>query len=207
MRYYFLLIFALFLCEGTDAYANLDVICQATCKVNRATGVVFSQDEEDIWIITAGHCVVDDYGQKEEIKVRFYHTGFQSHPLDARILWHVYEENTTNDLAILKVSKKDFLEYPLPKPIPLGEADVKAKSREVVMSYGCAKASWPTGWKGCVVSVGTDRFKFHPPPLPGRSGSGIFNKEGTYILGIIIWQDGTAVSLPHIHKLVSQKQE
>ena len=42
-----------------------------------------------------------------------------------------------------------------------------------------------------------------PPPTSGRSGSGVFDKSGEKILGILIWKSGVAVPAKKIRMLIT----
>ena len=200
--------------------ADCKEIYQATCRINNnATGVVFAQDKTDLWVITAGHVMTDRNNKLEKkFVVHFFSTGTQSPGFKAEPLWHVHEKLlvtrhkrivkeilTTKDLGFLKIKKDQFLgEYPLPKPVPLAPQGTKVKKDQMILSCGCPNGNWPSGWKGNVLEVFPDRFRFHPSPIPGRSGSGIFTDDG--IVGIIIWymkgenKYGTALSLDKIYE-------
>lgn len=191
---------------ANTTYAGFEEIINATCSVNRASGVLFGEDENYVWIITAAHCVVDENNQLEDTYVVFYNTGSPSGRMKAEVLWHVYQEGTTVDLAVIKVNKKLFNNYPIPKPVPLAPENTQTRPGDVVVSCGCPVKNyldrpWPTAWRGKISTVNNKTFKFVPTPLPGRSGSGIFNKEGTYLLGIILLADGTTVPLKKIYEL------
>lgn len=197
---------ALVLALANIAHAGFEEVIDATCSVNRGSGVVFGQDQTHVWIISAAHCVLNEKEVLEDTYVRFFNTGKGSELMKAEVLWYKYSKGTTIDLAILKVEKKKFGSYPVPNPIPIASADKKVKTGDVVLSCGCPgknylDRNWPTAWKGHITSVSSRTFKFKPTPLPGRSGSGIFNKEGTHLIGIIIWRDGTTVPLDKIYDL------
>jgi len=191
-------LFFLIFCQ--DAIATIEDIIQATCGVNRGTGIVFSEDNSDYWILTAAHCVLDEKGKKEPVYLYFYHNGHRSKPVVGKIVWFKYKKGTTNDLAILKCSKKSLGKYPPPKTIPLALKN-EIRTNLAVSSCGCAGSAWPTAWIGNVESIGSDRLKIVPKPKAGRSGSGVFDREGNHILGIIIWQDGTSINLDKIYEL------
>jgi len=51
-------------------------------------------------------------------------------------------------------------------------------------------------------------FNFRPEPQKGRSGSGIFDENGTKIIGLLIWtrpQYGTAISIGAIYKYLEDQ--
>ncbi|GAG51247.1 unnamed protein product, partial [marine sediment metagenome] len=173
---------------GCQATATIKDIMQATCAVNSGTGVVFYQDQDDYWIITAGHCVIDKKGNEGPIHLYFYHSGQRSERIAGTIFRHKYVQKTTNDLAIVKCSKKSLRRYPSPKIIPLARKGTKIITNAPVSSCGCAGSTWTTAWLGHIDFIGSDHFKIIPRPKAGRSGSGIFDLGGNHILGIIIWK-------------------
>lgn len=190
--------------------AALEDIIKATCAVNRGSGVVYNQDESHIWIVTAAHCILDNNEQLEKIYTQFFNSGKNSELLETSVVWYKYNKGTTTDLAILKLSKDKFGQYPIPQPILIAPVDRQVNVGEVIVSCGCAgknhlECVWPTAWMGHVTYVDDVTFKFLPTPLPGRSGSGIFDKEGKVLLGIIILRDGTTVPLTKIYKLTKWK--
>ena len=185
------------------ADASIRDVIQTTCHVNRATGVVFSQDEENYLILTAAHVIVDKDGNEEPVTVQFSHTGRLSPVINGTLVWKEYVKQTTTDLAVVKVAKKDLGRYPPPKIIPL-DRNARIRLGDVVVTCGCPHSQWPTALIGHVKSTSADKFKIVPQLLPGRSGSGVFDEKGEKLLGIVIWQSGTAVHLRKIFTLMAK---
>jgi hypothetical protein len=99
-----------------------------------------------------------------------------------------------------------------PKIIPLGEKTASPRPGGSIMSVGCADGSWSTGWKGHVLGYSGADMYFQPPPANGRSGSAIFNAEGTKIVGLLkarMADDsaGIATSLPSLHRAFSSRNK
>lgn len=140
--------------------------------------------------------MVDEFGHKLPVEVKFH---FASKPksIKAQNLWTCFQPKTTNDLAILKVAKLDLDDYPPPKPIPLAKKDYVPKIAERLVTCGCPKGVDPTRIEGFYNHQG----HFSPSPYPGQSGSGVFTKDQKQIIGIIIWSDGTFVSIDKIYEL------
>lgn len=191
------------------AFADIDQVIEATCMVNDGgSGVVFAEDDKSIWILTAAHCVAHrDYTPFNNQHIHFFHTGVKSHSIPVELLWTAYEIDTTKDLALLKAKKSDIGIYPLPKVIPLANHEESVRSSQMVISCGCAGGTWPTAWRGYVSYVDEETFKFVPQPKPGRSGSGIFTADGSKVLGIVIWIDGTTVPIWKIYEITKWKQK
>ena len=178
---------------------------KATCRVNRGTGVAFREEEKTIWILTAAHCIANDDGQLHETYVQFFSNGYQSHKMKAVVAWHIYEsdQDIVRDLAVLKVKKADFKTYPLPKIMPLARKQTRVSKGNLVFSCGCPRSGWPTAWIGHLKHADERVIKVVPPPLPGRSGSAVYNKEGE-IVGIILRRDGKSISHKEIYKLAEK---
>jgi len=191
--------------EANDPFVRS--LFMSVCRVsNVGSGVVFAEDKDSVWVMTAGHVVTDPKGKLDKkIFVTFFTTGKQSHDMKAEKLWLNYKVKTTSDIAFLKVKKTEFKGYPVPEPIVIAPKDTKLKSGQGIFSCGCPKAMWPTAFKGHVVGTKYDRFTFIPQPLGGRSGSAVVTEDG--IVGIIIWKTvggkaryGTAISLAKIYE-------
>jgi len=177
-------------------------IFQVTCNVNRGSGVVFKEGDDKFWIFTAAHCVEKD-GKETPTTVIFFTNGFKSHKMKAKVEWYEYVKGTTTDIAVVTVKISEFKNYPFPQTIPLADKDTKMKVNDVVYSCGFP-TEWPTAWKGHLKEVHQDRVMFVPVALPGRSGSGLFDVAMSRILGIVIWQNGSAVSVRKIHSLMEK---
>jgi len=194
-------------------------------KRSGGSGVVYREDDDSLFLLTAAHIlkekkefsIVED-GPKHEfartrIMVHLFTNGFSSPLVDAKLHWSQLNGSSVyNDMAMLSVEKKSLGRYPLPKPIPLADKDRTIKLNERIMSCGCPNMSWPTAWLGHVSETpfSVDCFKFQPPPIGGRSGSAIFDNDGNYVVGILIWKarvdggSGTAISPYGIHRQIEE---
>lgn len=170
-----------------------DIITKKTDKQAVASGVVYNEYEGRFWIITAGHVLKKDNIKK--ISAEFFFNGKATKPIVGRQDWVAYKKDTNMDLAIFSIPA-DGLDI---KPIPFADRDAVLKKDQTVFSCGCPEGGWPTAWMGHVVENYVYTFKFRPKPHAGRSGSGIFTEDGKSLLGIIIWQDGTAVSIKGVY--------
>lgn len=196
-------------------------------KQSGGSGVIFKVDKENLYIFTASHVVSEKKNFEikkddpkveftlKQVKVQFFVDGFSSPRIDAKLHWRSYEVNTYNDLAMISIKKADLRNYTLPKPIPIADKNRTLNFRETIISCGCPNLSWPTLWFGHVAARQESlyTFKFNPPPIGGRSGSAIFNENGTKVLGIIIWKasypggSGTAIAPHGIHSLTEKKED
>jgi len=201
-------------------YYEVDVDGKTIKRRSGGSGVVYKEDDTHLFLLTAAHImpekkdmVVEKDGPKIEfdrtkITAQFFTNGFSSPEIEAKLLWsHLRGSSIYNDMAELSVKKSDLGRYPLPKPIPLAEKTKGVRYKDRIMSCGCPNLSWPTAWFGHVSETpfSVNVFKFIPPPIGGRSGSAIFNMDGTKVIGIIIWKSsgsggGTAISPYGIHR-------
>ena len=188
------------------------VFLKAAC----GTAVVYHADDKVFYMLTAGHVVeekknfkVNVNGEDKEIEftrysigVEFFFDGYKTSPMHVKLLGINYKKNTTDDLSMLSVEKKYFKGKTSPTPIKLADENQPIFRQARIISCGCAKGSWPTAWQGHVVNFNPQTIKFTPGPHGGRSGSAIFSKDGTTIIGIIIWkgEDGTAISIKDIYR-------
>lgn len=207
------------------AFADINDVINATCLVNNGgTGVVYDEDEEHYFIITAAHCVVDYNGHPLiNQNIIFFHDGYESHPIQSEIAWHsltddmfyedfaykgwVTDEFMSNDLAIVKIKKSDIKDYVDPSIVPLADKDTKIKANSIFITSGCPGIGWPTLLKGRIIESNEETFKISPTPRGGRSGSGVFDKDGEHILGIIVASDGGTVPIWKIWSLTGWEEE
>ena len=204
------------------AFAPVGDVFDATCRVHSnggiGSGVVFKDNKTHFWIMTAGHVVLDKEGKKyniDNVYVDFFHNGYQSHKIKAEIIFSSYKpiydeqgqhlESSTNDLAIIKIKKIDLKKYPHPKPIPLAKKDYDPKAKDVIVF--CGGSAWSTVWRGHIIREFEGGFSFMPIPIQGQSGSGVFDKKGEKIIGILIMgndSEATAISHTKIYQLKNE---
>lgn len=183
------------------------------------SSVVFDETDTHLKLLTAAHVLrperkieVDDKSylfKRTKVICQLFVNGHQSHDISCEVVWLSYDEDTVNDLAVLRFAKKDLRGYPKPKPIPLAAEDFKLRRGQMVFSCGCPNLNWPSAWLGHISSVKNRYFIFVPKPIVGRSGSAIFdiNSKDVSVIGIVIWQNGTAISISDIHKRIKSKQQ
>src|SRR5690606_20146679 len=157
----------------------------------KGTGVIFKKDGKNIYVLTAGH-VVEDEGT---YYVQFFGQTYPSRPMAVEVLNKIYQENTIDDLAVLKLDLKNWDEkYLVPPTIEIKENP----GIKTVYTYGCPQGGWPTGYKGYLVDAPLNDIGatyFYPTPHKGRSGSGLFFEQNrrTYLQGTVILTNGAAV--------------
>lgn len=196
---------------GTARAAMSDAM-QAVCKIVRpvagqnigGTGFVFREDEKCLWIMTAAHVL----GGYRTCQVRFYVGGEESLPVWGAVVQVSYNRaHATNqlvgirDLAIIKVARSSVA-YLEPAVARLASPQTLVNHLDTIFSVGCPDMRWPSAWLGQVYGEASDTFLFGPNPIPGRSGSPIFDKDGEHVIGVIIWYGnatGRAISISGIY--------
>jgi len=193
------MIFNLLLCS--TLWAQLESTCKVISEQGVGTGTFYKEDKEFYWVITAAHVL----NGQHSLFIKCYHSGFESEKIPTSLHWKFYKKDTVDDVAILKVSKQLVKERGMipPKIIPLFTEDFKPAKHLVVKSCGCANGSWPTMWKGHLTSVSDKVLMFIPTPLPGRSGAALVYEKK--IVGIIIFQNGKAISIKRVYELMKDE--
>ena len=121
------------------------------------------------------------------------------------------DPGTDNDLAVVVVDR-GRLGY-TPPAMPIAPLSAAAKDGESMITVGCPKGLWPQLFRGHIVNSPSGRqspLTFYPPPLGGRSGSAIYDRECKHIVGVLAWiigdggkSVGGAVSLENVIKHLS----
>ena len=198
------LVFLFFVLLQASCFASMEDALNATCKITTelgsGSGVVYGENDDYFYIGTAAHVILDNMKALNP-EATFFNSGFRSHRIKSEIVFWEYRVKTATDFAIIRIKKEDFKDYPHPKPVPFAEKDYNINVSDVIVSYGCPKGSWPTGWKGHVTRTSQEVLQVKPFPLQGRSGSAVFNEDATKILGIIIWRNGVCVSNTNIARM------
>jgi hypothetical protein len=216
-----LISFIIFFLSATYCESSVREAMEATCyikteiksiedgkeviKYSCGTGTVFKVDDKKVYILTCGHVA----GGDRKLYARFYGTGKQSHSMKIEVIFSINKPHSRRwdgrDIGIGTIDKKFFKGYPIPKPIPIAPKSLVVNANQRVISCGCPAGNWPSAWIGHVKRYRTYAIDFIPEPIPGRSGSAIFDEKGEKIIGIIIEYNnnpsfGVAVSLISIYK-------
>jgi hypothetical protein len=172
-------------------------------KYYRGSGIIFNEDKEKLYILTAGHVT------NNSLKVWIYlfnnavprvaEATLQSQAFDDKIPW--------KDVAIVAVEKKK-LGTNLPKPIPLAKKDTEIKLNQKIISCGCPGGSWPNAWLGKITGKSQTVIYFLPACAKGRSGSAICDVDGTHIIGLVVRSNPPfySIGVP-IHKIYKCMEE
>lgn len=167
-------------------FASLRDCFEATCRITSGpscgSGCVFDRSDGYLYVLTNAHVVT----RSDTVRCEFWRDGRQSSPVLARVVFR----DERADVAVVAVPESVFGGR-LPKVIPLSDPATRPESGEPVFSVGCALGNWPTAWIGRLLSASPEETRFLPPPANGRSGSAVFDAEGTRIVGLIFGRDET----------------
>jgi hypothetical protein len=193
------------------AFGTFDEALDSTCLIktdnNYGTGVVYAEDANYFYICSAGHVLRNNGIQDKTAKIGFFCEGRRSQLVDSEVLWTEYKANTSDDLGVIRLKKELVKGLPI-KVIPFDSERDPISVDSSITSWGCANGSWVTGWSGRVTSSNNNYIYFNPNPAVGRSGSPIFNKDSSKIVGIIVMQStsgGIAVPVPKIRNLLEKQ--
>lgn len=202
--------------EFRRAVATLDDVHAASCRVNvsgaRGSGTFIGCDGGQAYILTNYHVVTN----ASSASVDFWSNGDQVN-LRGRVVWRYYDENMPADFALIAVDA-DELEAKVDPPfVALGGKDARPGDNSFIISAGAPKGRFVQSWRGRVVDYyNGSTALFQPPPVPGQSGSGIFEVvDGElFLVGVLTWligaegQDssrGGAIPVSNIYASVGRK--
>lgn len=180
--------------------------CKVVSKNSIGTGFVYHQDDDNLYIMTAGHVAnIPGNVVNTPIYLRFFTFDPKEirnpHPIsfkmssliEGEVIWivdHSYAFNRKfHDLAIIKVSKADLgnFQTPLVAKFKLNE---EIKVLDPVITTGCEGGNWPTTLFGYIQSKERDTFSLLPAVAKGRSGSAIFDMKSKKVIGIALRKKG-----------------
>lgn len=209
-RYALLGIFT-FLLLVSPTYASIDELSKATVGVSTSgmkigTGVVVKETEDKYYILTAGHLVSNQGKPVDDLAVYFFHAGFDSRPIPAKIEYGKLDTNKWLDFAIISIDKEIF--YEAPKVLQLGKDKPLYKMGMTIETFGLPHGQWPTGQRGHIFNhnIKDGFFIYRPSPETGRSGSAIINKDNI-ILGIVVFTSGQCMAHDHLYSYIKANNE
>lgn len=170
-------------------------------EIGTGTGVIINEDEESYYLLTAGH-VVKLYDYKY-IKLDF--KNYKDVPCEEIFAKFKFDLKEHVDFAILEIKKKD-LNVKLPT-IPL--SDVINTKKDVVFTTGCARGEESSITKTNITFIKEQKRDVQLfidfLPAAGRSGSGVFNWDGSRVIGIITRSNGECVPAKKILEILKKE--
>lgn len=154
----------------------IDATCRVTAGNGKGSGCAYERSKGYVYVLTAAHVV----GQEQNVTCEFWRAGHRSRPLGGTVV----QRSTNADAAVIAIPEASF-EGVIPCVIPVAPRDYVVEPGSTLTSVGCAKGAWSTGWKGHALTSRGEDLYFVPTPANGRSGSAIFNADGTMIVGLL----------------------
>jgi hypothetical protein len=166
---------------------NTDRVLRASCRIfagnARGSGVIFDADADSYHVLTNAH-VVGRVGNR--VMLEFEHSGYRSGPIPGRVVRSHIARNTSIDLAIVELPRSRF---PGPMPVvPLAGVGFTDES-PTVLTCG-AQGAAVSLQRGHIVRRTRGLIYYKPEALPGRSGSPLFNEDGSRVIGLVAWRTG-----------------
>lgn len=197
-------VLASILLVGSFCFAGITDCYDATCRIRCSdgtlgTGCTFEISQGYVFVLTNQHVVA----KASSVQCSFWFQGHESVKIGGKML----ACSTQVDAAVIVIPEGSF-NGRLPKVIPVAPRNTRLEVGESIISVGCAKGAWATGFKGHVLGYEGKDLIFTPSPADGRSGSAIFNAEGTQIIGLI-WgrtNKGHAVTVENLYRALNFKQ-
>lgn len=167
---------------------EIDKVLRASCRIfagnARGSGVIFDCDEDSYHVLTNAH-VVGRVGNR--VRLEFEHSGYRSGPIPGRVVRSHIARNTSIDLAIVELPRSAF---PGPMPVvPLAGVGFKDES-PTVLTCGAQGGAAVSLQRGHIVRRTRGLIYYKPEALPGRSGSPLFNEDGSRVIGLVAWRTG-----------------
>ncbi|KAA1258366.1 hypothetical protein LF1_08850 [Rubripirellula obstinata] len=167
--------------------SSTDIALRASCRIfagnARGSGVIFDADADNYRVLTNAH-VVGKTGNR--VKLEFEHSGYRSDPIVGRVVRSHIAPNTSIDLAIVELPRTSF---PGPMPVvPL--AGVASKDAATVLTVGAQGGAAVSLQRGHIVRQTRGLIYYKPEALPGRSGSPLFDADGSRVVGLVAWRTG-----------------
>lgn len=213
--------FALAIAVGTTAVAqefrraqnSLDDVFAASCRVSvngaRGSGTFNGCHDGKAYISTNYHVV----GANKSATVDFWANGVKQ-SLNGSVVWKAYDPNLPADFAFIEVDANELKQTVDPPFVALGGSDAAPSQNSFFLSSGGPKGWAVKAWKGKIVDSYGNTALFQPHPVPGQSGSGVFeNVDGElFQVGIITWligaegddsAKGGAIPVANLYKALS----
>lgn len=171
---------------------DLDDVFAASCRVNvsgaRGSGT-FNGVKDGLAYISTNYHVVSN---QKSATVDFWTNGVKQ-TLAGRVAWRAYDANLPADFAFIVVDADELKRTIDPPYVALGGSDAKPSVNSFFLSSGGPKGWSVKAWKGKILDYyNGETVLFQPHPVPGQSGSGVFEEiDGElFQVGIITWLIG-----------------
>lgn len=173
----------------------LDVVCRVNTGHHTGSAVVYREDSDAYYLLTARHVIEDSLDKKAPaVNTYFFHAGHASHQIPGTLEWH---STIQDDLAMIRIRKKDFADYPFPRCLSLGPYTVKENERIITVGVPLQRdeiTKWPMSMLGFISDAsGKTKVSFEPLIQLGHSGGGLISEDGNRLIGICQYREGLSV--------------
>ena len=165
---------------GTPVFADLYDAAMATVRVRCGNGVgsgiVVGANDQAYYALTNAH-VAD----RSVCTVEFFSEGKMSAQVTG---CQTVSRDPQNDVAVVQIDKRKLSGH-VPAIIPIDPA-YEMRRGDPICSVGHPHGENPTAFVGGYVGKTADgSITFRPPPAQGRSGSALFDRDFTRVVGLI----------------------
>ena len=154
-----------------------------------ATFIGSPKDRPDVAVFLTNYHVVT---KNNEAKLTSWGDYLQR-SIRGEIVWRAYNINAPWDFAVIWADAATLKREIDPPYIQIAGPGVKPGRGAKILSAGCPDGRFAQAWGGSIVDYYDGKTAvFTPPPVPGQSGSGIFETiDGElYLVGVLTWLFG-----------------
>jgi thiol-disulfide isomerase/thioredoxin len=176
------------------SYAGMEDCYKATCRISTGggTGCVYAHENGQYFVLTNAHVAGTQPGRR--MRCLFNLLDGWERPVTGTVVFGKIlplQQGYYRDLAVISIPDAEFERAGFrPSVIPFSSSRRTIQQGETITSVGCPGGELNSWWVGHVTQAGDPRFTFTPDPVGGRSGSAIFNRDGTEIIGLLAWGGG-----------------
>lgn len=154
-----------------------------------ATFIGCPKDRPDVAVFLTNYHVVT---KNTDVKLTSWGDYLQRSIL-GEVVWRAYDVNRPWDFAVIEADAATLKREIDPPYIQIAGPGVKPGRGAKILSAGCPDGRFAQAWGGSIVDYYDEKTAvFTPPPVPGQSGSGIFEEiDGElYLVGVLTWLFG-----------------
>ncbi len=163
----------------------LEAVCKVTSGKITGSGVVYREDSDHYYILTARHLVQPvENSPAQSTTLRFFHAGWVSQSIPGNV---EFTSESADDVAVVGIHKKHFSMYRAPAIIALMPYDVNEGQRVIAIGITHANDStaWPISMIGRVTEVPSrSTICFLPSIDRPRPGGALITDDGKQLIGI-----------------------
>ena len=154
-----------------------------------ATFIGSPRDRPDVAVFLTNYHVVT---KNNEVNLTSWGDHLQR-SIRGDVVWRAYNVNAPWDFAVIWANAATLKREIDPPYIQIAGPGVKPGRGAKILSAGCPDGRFAQSWGGSIVDYYDEKTAvFTPPPVPGQSGSGIFEViDGElYQVGVLTWLFG-----------------